>query len=392
MFEGKRVVLAVTGGIAAYKSIYLASLLRKKGAIVETILTEAAQKFVTPVSFNGVTGYGVYSDGFQDINDEIPHIYLSKADMIIVAPASKNEIAKLACGMADNLLTSTISATKSPVFIVPAMNTNMYLNPINQENLRRLKEIGYIIIEPVSGNLACGDVGIGKMREPDEIYNFIYDYFKNAEDDFYSGMNVIVTGGPTISKLDPVRIFTNQSSGKMGERICESLIKRGANVTYISYKKPANEKINHIKIETTEDMLEEIKKRMGDNELLIMSAAPLDYEFESYHDEKIKKGEALTFKMKRTPDILKTIKPDKGDLKVIGFAAESENAYEYGLEKLKNKGMDMIFINNILKDNVFGSEENNGIMISKNGEEKKVPRMDKSLIADAILDFFKEQN
>lgn len=392
MFEGKRVVLAVTGGIAAYKSIYLASLLRKKGAIVETILTEAAQKFVTPVSFNGVTGHGVYSDGFQNINDEIPHIYLSKADMIIVAPASKNEIAKLACGMADNLLTSTISATKSPVFIVPAMNTNMYLNPINQENLRRLKEIGYIIIEPVSGNLACGDVGIGKMREPDEIYNFIYDYFKNAEDDFYSGMNVIVTGGPTISKLDPVRIFTNQSSGKMGERICESLIKRGANVTYISYKKPANEKINHIKIETTEDMLEEIKKRMGNNELLIMSAAPLDYEFESYHDEKIKKGEALTFKMKRTPDILKTIKPDKGDLKVIGFAAESENAYEYGLEKLKNKGMDTIFINNILKDNVFGSEENNGIMISKNGEEKKVPRMDKSLIADAILDFFKEQN
>lgn len=392
MFEGKRVVLAVTGGIAAYKSIYLASLLRKKGAIVETILTEAAQKFVTPVSFNGVTVHGVYSDGFQNINDEIPHIYLSKADMIIVAPASKNEIAKLACGMADNLLTSTISATKSPVFIVPAMNTNMYLNPINQENLRRLKEIGYIIIEPVSGNLACGDVGIGKMREPDEIYNFIYDYFKNAEDDFYSGMNVIVTGGPTISKLDPVRIFTNQSSGKMGERICESLIRRGANVTYISYKKPANEKINHIKIETTEDMLEEIKKIMGDNELLIMSAAPLDYEFESYHDEKIKKGEALTFKMKRTPDILKTIKPDKGDLKVIGFAAESENAYEYGLEKLKNKGMDMIFINNILKDNVFGSEENNGIMISKNGEEKKVPRMDKSLIADAILDFFKEQN
>lgn len=392
MFEGKRVVLAVTGGIAAYKSIYLASLLRKKGAIVETILTEAAQKFVTPVSFNGVTGHGVYSDGFQNINDEIPHIYLSKADMIIVAPASKNEIAKLACGMADNLLTSTISATKSPVFIVPAMNTNMYLNPINQENLRRLKEIGYIIIEPVRGNLACGDVGIGKMREPDEIYNFIYDYFKNAEDDFYSGMNVIVTGGPTISKLDPVRIFTNQSSGKMGERICESLIKRGANVTYISYKKPANEKINHIKIETTEDMLEEIKKRMGDNELLIMSAAPLDYEFESYHDEKIKKGEALTFKMKRTPDILKTIKPDKGDLKVIGFAAESENAYEYGLEKLKNKGMDMIFINNILKDNVFGSEENNGIMISKDGEEKKVPRMVKSLIADAILDFFKEQN
>lgn len=392
MFEGKRVVLAVTGGIAAYKSIYLASLLRKKGAIVETILTEAAQKFVTPVSFNGVTGHGVYSDGFQNINDEIPHIYLSKADMIIVAPASKNEIAKLACGMADNLLTSTISATKSPVFIVPAMNTNMYLNPINQENLRRLKEIGYIIIEPVSGNLACGDFGIGKMREPDEIYNFIYDYFKNAEDDFYSGMNVIVTGGPTISKLDPVRIFTNQSSGKMGERICESLIKRGANVTYISYKKPANEKINNIKIETTEDMLEEIKKRMGDNELLIMSAAPLDYEFESYHDEKIKKGEALTFKMKRTPDILKTIKPDKGDLKVIGFAAESENAYEYGLEKLKNKGMDMIFINNILKDNVFGSEENNGIMISKNGEEKKVPRMDKSLIADEILDFFKEQN
>ena len=392
MFEGKRVVLAVTGGIAAYKSIYLASLLRKKGAIVETILTEAAQKFVTPVSFNGVTGHGVYSDGFQNINDEIPHIYLSKTDMIIVAPASKNEIAKLACGMADNLLTSTISATKSPVFIVPAMNTNMYLNPINQENLRRLKEIGYIIIEPVSGNLACGDVGIGKMREPDEIYNFICDYFKNAEDDFYSGMNVIVTGGPTISKLDPVRIFTNQSSGKMGERICESLIKRGANVTYISYKKPANEKINHIKIETTEDMLEEIKKRMGDNELLIMSAAPLDYEFESYHDEKIKKGEALTFKMKRTPDILKSIKPDKGDLKVIGFAAESENAYEYGLEKLKNKGMDMIFINNILKDNVFGSEENNGIMISKNGEEKKVPRMDKSLIADVILDFFKEQN
>lgn len=390
MFKNKRIVLGVTGGIAAYKAIYMASALRKLGATVETVLTESALKFVTPTSFNGVTGEGVYTDMFENINGEIPHIYLSKADMIIVAPASKNEIAKMANGICDNLLTNAISAATCPVFIAPAMNTHMYLNVFNQENLNKLKKAGYIIIEPTYGNLACGDVGIGKFKEPDDIIDEIKKYFEvlnEKKDDYYKNKNVIVTGGPTISKLDPVRIFTNRSSGKMGEAISNDLIERGANVTYLSYYKPKNESINHIKIETTNDLLDEVKSRISSNDILIMSAAPLDYEFSEYYDEKIKKSEELSFKMKRTPDILKSIKDIKGDLKVIGFAAESENAYENGKKKLIEKGMDIIFINNIKEKSVFGSDENSGILLSKSGDEENVDRMSKREVSKHILDF-----
>lgn len=388
MLSNKRVVLCVTGGIAAFKSITLVSMLIKKGAKVEVVLTEAALNFVTKKSFEAITHNGIYTDSFESINGEVPHIYLSKADFILIVPATRNEIAKIACGICDNLLTNLVAATKSPVYVAPAMNENMYMDEINLENIEKLRKRGFHIIEPASGYLACGDVGIGRLKEPNEILNEILQSLETP-DDFYKDKKVMVTGGPTISKLDPVRIFTNRSSGKMGEALAGELTKRGAKVTYISYIEPKLTNVKYIHIDTTNEMLEAVRENMKTNDILIMSAAPLDYEFSQYFDEKIKKGNVLKFTMRRTPDILNSIKDEKGDLKVIGFAAESENAYEYGKKKLVDKGMDIIFINNIKEQSVFGGDFNSGKILSKNGDELELGIESKEKIAKHILDFAK---
>lgn len=389
MFKDKRVLLGVTGGVAAYKAIEIASRLKKMGALVDVCLTENALHFVTPLAFSSITGRGVYVDGFDMKDGKIPHIYLGQSDYIIVAPATKNFIAKLRTGICDNLLLNVISASEAQTFIAPAMNTKMYLNKINLENIEYLKTLGYYFIEPDTGLLACNDVGIGKLPSPESILNEIIS--THRENSRFANKKVIVTSGSTVSQLDPVRIFTNRSSGKMGLAIARELKRRGANVVYISRFKPEDDFYKYIDICTTSDMLEAVKDEIKDSKVLFMAAAPLDYEFDSYVEEKIKKSDSLEFKLVRTKDILKTIAPIKGDMKVVGFAAESENHIEYGKEKLVKKDMDFIVINNIKGENsAFGSDRNSGTVLSKDNKKFEIKDTDKNSFARLMIDFVEE--
>lgn len=389
MFKDKRVLLGVTGGVAAYKAIEIASRLKKLGALVDVCLTENALHFVTPLAFSSITGRDVYVDGFEMKNGKIPHIYLGQADYIIVAPATKNFIAKLRAGICDNLLLNAISASEAQAFIAPAMNTKMYLDKTNLENIEYLKSLGYYFIEPDTGLLACNDVGIGKLPSPERILNEILSTHK--ENSHFANKKVIVTSGSTVSQLDPVRIFTNRSSGKMGLAIARELKNRGANVVYISRFKPEDNFYKYIDISTTSDMLEAVKDEIKDSESLFMAAAPLDYEFDSYAEEKIKKSDSLEFKLVRTKDILKTIAPIKGDMKIIGFAAESEKHIEYGKEKLDKKDMDFIVINNIKGEkSAFGSDSNSGIVLSKDNKKLEIKETDKNSFARLMIDFVEE--
>ena len=389
MFKDKRVLLGVTGGVAAYKAIEIASRLKKMGTLVDVCLTENALHFVTPLAFSSITGRDVYVDGFDMKDGKIPHIYLGEADYIIVAPATKNFIAKLRAGICDNLLLNAISASEAQTFIGPAMNTKMYLNKINLENIEYLKTLGYYFIEPDTGLLACNDVGIGKLPSPESILNEIIS--THRENSRFANKKVIVTSGSTVSQLDPVRIFTNRSSGKMGLAIARELKRRGVNVVYISRFKPEDDFYKYIDICTTSDMLEAIKDEIKDSKALFMAAAPLDYEFDSYVEEKIKKSDSLEFKLVRTKDILKTIAPIKGDMKVVGFAAESENHIEYGKEKLVKKDMDFIVINNIKGENsAFGSDRNSGTVLSKDNKKLEIKDTDKNSFARLMIDFVEE--
>ncbi len=389
MFQNKRVLLGVTGGVAAYKAIEIASRLKKMGAAVDVCLTENALNFVTPLAFSSITGRDVYVDGFQMKDGRIPHIYLGESDYIIVAPATKNFIAKLRAGICDDLLLNAISASNSNVYIAPAMNTKMYLNETNLENIDYLKSKGYRFIEPESGLLACNDIGIGKLPSPESILNKIIEM--NNIDSKYLSKKIIVTSGSTVSELDPVRVFTNKSSGKMGLAIAKELKNRGAKVVYISRFKPIDEFEKYISIKTTNDMLEAVKNEMIDSDAIFMAAAPLDYEFENYSQEKIKKSDSLQLTLKRTPDILKTIAPIKKDLKVIGFAAESENHLNYGKEKLKAKDMDAIVINNIKGEtSAFGSDYNSGVVLLRDGRDFEIKNTTKNDFSNQLLNIIEE--
>lgn len=389
MFQNKRVLLGVTGGVAAYKAIEIASRLKKMGAAVDVCLTENALNFVTPLAFSSITGRDVYVDGFQMKDGRIPHIYLGESDYIIIAPATKNFIAKLRAGICDDLLLNAISASNSNVYIAPAMNTKMYLNETNLENIDYLRSKGYRFIEPESGLLACNDVGIGKLPSPESILNKIIEM--NNIDSKYLSKKIIVTSGSTVSELDPVRVFTNKSSGKMGLAIAKELKNRGAKVVYISRFKPIDEFEKYISIKTTNDMLEAVKNEMIDSDAIFMASAPLDYEFENYSQEKIKKSDSLQLTLKRTPDILKTIAPIKKDLKVIGFAAESENHLNYGKEKLKAKDMDAIVINNIKGEtSAFGSDYNSGVVLLRDGRDFEIKNTTKNDFSNQLLNIIEE--
>ena len=389
MFKDKRVLLGVTGGVAAYKAIEIASRLKKMGAYVDVCLTENALHFVTPLAFSSITGRDVYVDGFEMKDGKIPHIYLGEADYIIVAPATKNFIAKLRAGICDNLLLNAISASEAKTFIAPAMNTKMYLDKTNLENIKYLKDLDYYFIEPDTGLLACNDVGIGKLPSPESILNEIIA--NNKQDSLFANKKVVVTSGSTVSQLDPVRIFTNRSSGKMGLAIARELKRRGANVVYISRFKPEDNFYKYTDISTTSDMLEAVKDEIKDSVALFMAAAPLDYEFDSYVEEKIKKSDSLEFKLVRTKDILKTIAPIKGDMKVVGFAAESEKHIEYGKEKLVKKDMGFMVINNIKGENsAFGSDRNSGTVLSKDNKKLEIKDTDKNSFARLMIDFVEE--
>lgn len=385
------ILLIVSGGIAAYKSIDLCSSLVKQGNDVKVILTKNAENFVTKLPFQTLTKNRVYTSTFEEIDEnEIQHIDLTKwADKIIVAPATANSISKFSNGIADDLASSLMLAVRdvSRVYIVPAMNTFMYKNPIIQENMNKLIKLGFNFIEPDSGLLACGDVGEGKFPSIKKIENAL---FQEIEKDL-KDKKVLVTAGPTKEFIDPFRCLTNPSTGKMGIAIANECAKRGAEVILVSSidDDSINNKIKKVKIISTNDMFEAVKNNFKDCDFIIKAAAVSDYTPVQVFDKKVKKQDGnLSIEFKRTQDILKYVGDNKSDnQKVIGFAAETNNLIEYAKEKIIKKNLDYIVANDISKKDIgFGSEDNEVYIIDKHDNIKKIDKNSKNNIAKAIID------
>ena len=385
------ILLIVSGGIAAYKSIDLCSSLVKQGNNVKVILTKNAENFVTQLPFQTLTKNRVYTSTFEEIDEnEIQHIDLTKwADKIIVAPATANLISKFANGIADNLASSLMLAVRdvSRIYIVPAMNTFMYRNPIIKENMNKLIKLGFNFVEPDSGLLACGDVGEGKFPSIEKIENAL---FQEIEKDL-KDKKVLVTAGPTKEFIDPFRCLTNPSTGKMGIAIANECAKRGAEVILVSSidDDSISNKVKKVKIISTNDMFEAVKNNFKDCDFIIKAAAVSDYTPVQVFDKKVKKQDGnLSIEFKRTQDILKYVGDNKSDnQKVIGFAAETNNLIEYAKEKIIKKNLDYIVANDISKKDIgFGSEDNEVYIIDKHDNIKKIDKNSKNNIAKAIID------
>ena len=393
MKDKKCVVVGVSGGVAVYKALDVISRLRKKDVEVHVIMTKSATEFVTPLSFQSLSQNMVITDMFAEPKAwEIQHISLAKkADLMLIVPATANIIGKVANGIADDMLSTTIMATKAPVVFCPAMNTNMYENPIVQRNINLLKELGYEFIEPASGRLACGDEGKGKLQDTEIIAEETLRRLHSTKD--LLGKKVVVTAGPTIVPIDPVRILTNRSSGKMGYSIAEEARDRGAEVVLISgptfLRKPNGIKV--IDVKTNEDMFNAIKNEFKDADIVIKSAAVADYKAKNYSSEKIKKtGDDLNLIFERDRDILKTLGDMKENQILVGFAAESSNLKENAKGKLERKNLDYIVANDISKPETgFASDENKVTIISKSGEEVSLEKMSKREVAKNIFDIIK---
>lgn len=393
MKDKKCVVVGVSGGVAVYKALDVISRLRKKDVEVHVIMTKSATEFVTPLSFQSLSQNMVITDMFAEPKAwEIQHISLAKkADLMLIVPATANIIGKVANGIADDMLSTTIMATKAPVVFCPAMNTNMYENPIVQRNISLLKELGYEFIEPASGRLACGDEGKGKLQDTEIIAEETLRRLHSTKD--LLGKKVVVTAGPTIVPIDPVRILTNRSSGKMGYSIAEEARDRGAEVVLISgptsLRKPNG--IRVIDVKTNEDMFNAIKNEFEDADIVIKSAAVADYKAKNYSNEKIKKtGDDLNLIFERDRDILKTLGDMKENQILVGFAAESSNLKENAKGKLERKNLDYIVANDISKPETgFASDENKVTIISKSGEEVSLEKMSKREVAKNIFDIIK---
>lgn len=392
MLKGKTIILGVTGGIAAYKAADLVSRLKKQNANVEVIMTDAAMEFVNPLTFQTMSNNPVHTSMFNKIDKfDVEHIALAKkADMILVAPATANTIAKIAHGLADNLLTTVIMASHGKIVFAPAMNTEMYNNPIQQENMNKLKNLGYEFIQPGVGLLACGDFGTGKMSEPADIVEYVIESF--VEKDLI-GKKIVITAGPTIEPLDPVRYITNHSSGKMGYLLAKEAKSRGADVVIISgpTSLEAPKGVQVVKVNTTEEMFAAVAEHFDTCDILIKSAAPADYRPENISTTKIKKKDnkedELNIKFVRNPDIAYYYGNRKNKQIVIGFAAETDNLVEYAKNKLKKKNFDFIVANDVTKDGAgFKSDTNIATIIHNEGEIESYPIMSKSELSKIILD------
>lgn len=391
----KCVVIGVTGGVAVYKALDVVSRLKKKDIDVRVIMTKSATEFVTPLSFQALSQNMVVTDMFDEPKAwEIQHISLAKrADLMLVVPATANIIGKVANGIADDMLSTTIMATKAPVVFAPAMNTNMYENRIVQDNIRKLKDYGYNFIEPATGRLACGDEGRGKLEDPEIIVENVLSMLYSNKD--LVGKKVLVTAGPTVAAIDPVRFITNKSSGKMGYAIAEEARDRGAEVTLISG--PTNIKppigVNLINVNTNEEMYKAVIDKFHEQHIVIKSAAVADYKPKTYSDKKIKKKEdTLSIEFEKDNDILQTIGQMKTSQILVGFAAESNDVIENAESKLKRKNLDYIVANNICSnDTGFGTEHNKVSIISKDGKEIHLDKMTKREVAKNIFDIIKER-
>lgn len=389
--ENKRcVVLGVTGGIAVYKALDVISALRKKDVDVRVIMTKSATEFVTPLTFQSMSQNIVTTDMFAEPKAwEIQHISLAKrADVFLVAPATANIIGKVANGIADDMLSTTIMATRAKVVFAPAMNTNMYTNPIVQENIAKLKKLGYEFIEPASGRLACGDEGKGKLAPASDIVEKVLSELYDKKD--LIGKKVLVTAGPTRANIDPVRFISNRSTGKMGYAIAEEARDRGAEVVLVSG--PTNEAapygINVIEINTNEEMRNEVLKHFETSDIIIKSAAVADYKAKEYSENKIKKGSGdLEIILTRDNDILKELGEKKSGQILVGFAAESQNVVENAKGKLIKKNLDYIVANDITsKDSGFASNDNRVTIVTREGQELSLEKMSKREVARNLFD------
>ena len=408
MLKDKNIILGVTGGIAAYKCVDLVSRLRKQGANVHVILTKGAQNFVTETAMREISGNPVVTSMWQEIQQyDVEHIALARlADVVLVAPATANVIAKCACGMADDMLTTTLLATKAPVFFAPAMNTNMYENSITQQNLHTLQERGCHIIDPAAGHLACGTSGVGRMPEPQELVEILADFFATgkelaepdevdslqhlAEELDFSGLNILVTAAGTREPIDPVRYIGNRSSGKMGYAIAEAARDLGANVTLISGPSALTPLagVNFFKVESARDMRRLVLENFPESQIVIKAAAVADYRVKNVADHKIKKNdEELTLVLEKNPDILKELgqKKQKGQV-LVGFAAETQNLIQYAQSKLEKKNLDMIVANDVSKPQAGFNVDTNLIkLLKRDGSIEELPLMSKKDLAYIIL-------
>lgn len=390
MLKGKNVVLGVSGGIAVYKAVEIVSRLKKAGADVHVIMTEGATKFVTPLTFRQLSGNPVSVGMFDEPKQwSVEHIALAtRADLFLIAPATANVIGKIANGIADDMLTTTVMATQAPVLIAPAMNTNMYINPIVQRNIKKLQELGYVIIEPASGMLACGTEGAGRLPEPASIVDKVSEYFSSCSS--LAGKRVIVTAGGTREAIDPVRYIGNRSSGKMGYSIAEAAAKVGAVVTLISgpVSLPCPAGVEVINIETAEEMRQAVVDRYSAADIVIKAAAVADFRVRDRQDHKIKKtGDTLTIALEKNPDILAELGKAKNQQLLIGFAAETQDLIAHATEKLTKKNLDMIVANDVTAPGAgFNADTNIVKLIYRDGSVEELPQMPKRELAKVILD------
>ena len=379
--RGKHIIVAVSAGIAAYKAIEVVSRLRKKGAEVKVVMTQNATYIASPLTFGEISGHPVALDMFEQVHQwDVEHIALATwADAYVVVPATANVIGKIYAGIADDMLTTTIMATTAPKYLCPAMNTEMYNNPITQRNLEGLRSLGYHIMDPAEGWLACGITGVGRLREPEAIVDWLEA--KMCSTNELEGTTILVTAGGTQESIDPVRYIGNRSSGKMGYAIAEQAAHMGAKVILVSAPTslPIPSGVDFISVDSAVSMQEAVEARYNDVNVVIMAAAVSDFRVLHKAEQKIKKMESMTIELVKNPDILQGLGSKKSHQILVGFAAETEHVIKYGQDKVAKKNLDMLVANDVSKSNAgFNVDTNEGYFLYPDKEPKEMPNMKKS--------------
>ena len=386
--RGKHIIVAVSAGIAAYKAIEVVSRLRKKGAEVKFVMTQNATYIASPLTFGEISGHPVALDMFEQVHQwDVEHIALATwADAYVVVPATANVIGKIYAGIADDMLTTTIMATTAPKYLCPAMNTEMYNNPITQRNLEGLRSLGYHIMDPAEGWLACGITGVGRLPEPEAIVDWLEA--KMCSTNELEGTTILVTAGGTQESIDPVRYIGNRSSGKMGYAIAEQAAHMGAKVILVSAPTslPIPSGVDFISVDSAVSMQEAVEARYNDVNVVIMAAAVSDFRVLHKAEQKIKKMESMTIELVKNPDILQGLGSKKSHQILVGFAAETEHVIKYGQDKVAKKNLDMLVANDVSKSNAgFNVDTNEGYFLYPDKEPKEMPNMKKSDLARHIL-------
>ena len=386
--RGKHIIVAVSAGIAAYKAIEVVSRLRKKGAEVKVVMTQNATHIAAPLTFGEISGHPVALDMFEQVHQwDVEHIALATwADAYVVVPATANVIGKIYAGIADDMLTTTIMATTAPKYLCPAMNTEMYNNPITQRNLEGLRSLGYHIMDPAEGWLACGITGVGRLPEPEAIVDWLES--KMCSTNELEGTTILVTAGGTQESIDPVRYIGNRSSGKMGYAIAEQAVRMGAKVILVSAPTslPIPNGVDFISVDSAVSMQEAVEARYNDVNVVIMAAAVSDFRVLHKAEQKIKKMESMTIELVKNPDILQGLGSKKSHQILVGFAAETEHVIKYGQDKVAKKNLDMLVANDVSKSNAgFNVDTNEGYFLYPDKEPKEMPNMKKSDLARHIL-------